>query len=421
MPEYIPGDHYVVIDKPDHIILPNIPQLGNLPHVWMWCRRSRPYVPVWSYAKVPKSKLSPNENGRLLNVYMRPWTLNPATATADNVLLSEMAFCKEGEGERANDETKPETSPRRRELQQSLEVPINAEGHEKKSIGLFAVCGEDAIGSANDRTKPDTSPKRRVLQEAPSAPSTGGERANSVLEPDALPERRCQQRSSTEIANVDEHKNNSTKADASPKRRRLQKSPEEAVEPNSGVRSHAKSWFNYINGNVVSDLARRYINNLLSVTAARIVEKDDESSDEEYKPKPFRATFGGLDLIQETLQGIATRDKDDGAQGIGRYAKTISIGRSLWETPSLSAAEAEEVHEPTFESTFPEEVQTYHKAAQAFIKQTEERPAPFEGKTEPYAHLSYKTMPLGWTIGWRMLRLRSTRKLENQSLQHMNS
>ena len=132
MPEYIPGDHYVVIDKPDHIILPNIPQLGNLPHVWMWCRRSRPYVPVWSYAKVPKSKLSPNENGRLLNVYMRPWTLNPATATADNVLLSEMAFCKEGEGERANDETKPETSPRRRELQRSLEVPINAEGHEQK-------------------------------------------------------------------------------------------------------------------------------------------------------------------------------------------------------------------------------------------------------------------------------------------------
>ena len=95
MPEYIPGDHCVVIDKPDHIILPNIPQLGNLPHVWMWCRRSRPYVPVWSYAKVPKSKLSPNENGRLLNVYMRPWTLNPADATADNVLLSDMALCKE--------------------------------------------------------------------------------------------------------------------------------------------------------------------------------------------------------------------------------------------------------------------------------------------------------------------------------------
>ena len=126
------------------------------------------------------------------------------------------------------------------------------------------------------------------------------------------------------------------------------------------------------------------------MTEARIVDKDDESFDEEYKPKPFRATFGGMDLIQETLQGIATRDIDDGAQGIGRYAKTISIGRSLWETPSLSAAEAEEVHEPTFESTFPEEAQTYHKAAQAFIKQTEERPAPFEGKTEPFAHLSYK-------------------------------
>ena len=48
-------------------------------------------MPVWNYSRVPKSTFSPNENGRLLNVYMRPWTLNQADASEDNVLLCEMA------------------------------------------------------------------------------------------------------------------------------------------------------------------------------------------------------------------------------------------------------------------------------------------------------------------------------------------
>ena len=46
---------------------------------------------MWSFAKVPRSTFSPEENARLLSLYMRPWTLNPNDANVDNPLLSELA------------------------------------------------------------------------------------------------------------------------------------------------------------------------------------------------------------------------------------------------------------------------------------------------------------------------------------------
>ena len=90
-PQYIPGEHYIALPGSDRILLPVLPCLKNLRHMWMWQKRPRPCVPVWNYSKIPKSTLSPNENARLLNVYMRPWTLDPATSSVDNVLLSELS------------------------------------------------------------------------------------------------------------------------------------------------------------------------------------------------------------------------------------------------------------------------------------------------------------------------------------------
>ena len=95
-----------------------------------------------------------------------------------------------------------------------------------------------------------------------------------------------------------------------------------------------------------------------------------------------------MSLIQDTLRGIATRDADDGAQGFGRHAASIGLGRGLWESDALTPAEEKNVHEPRFDDGRFPPLETAFKAAQELIKKTEERPAPFEGKTEPFAHVS---------------------------------
>ena len=71
----IAGVHYKVLPAEDRILLPDLPALCSLPDRWFWKRRTHPHVPVWSYAKIPRSRFSPEENARLLSVYMRPWTL----------------------------------------------------------------------------------------------------------------------------------------------------------------------------------------------------------------------------------------------------------------------------------------------------------------------------------------------------------
>ena len=91
-PRWEAGVHYVALGGADRILLPDLPALGTLQHRWYWQKRRRPYVPVWNYAKVPRVTLSPEENARLLCVYMRPWTLNPANATEQTPLLSRLGM-----------------------------------------------------------------------------------------------------------------------------------------------------------------------------------------------------------------------------------------------------------------------------------------------------------------------------------------
>lgn len=89
---YIAGAHYVAIQTPNRILLLDCPTLGTLRHRWVWEKRDRLHLPVWSDARIPKSNLSPEENARLLSVYMRPWTLHPDDANPSNPLLSELGF-----------------------------------------------------------------------------------------------------------------------------------------------------------------------------------------------------------------------------------------------------------------------------------------------------------------------------------------
>ena len=75
VPEYEAGEHYVAKDGEDRILLPDLPSLQGLRHRWCWEKRSRLHLPTWSYSKVPRPQVSPEENARMFSVYMRPWTL----------------------------------------------------------------------------------------------------------------------------------------------------------------------------------------------------------------------------------------------------------------------------------------------------------------------------------------------------------
>ena len=70
-----PGEHYTAIEGEDRILLPDLRNLHGLRHCWCWEARPRPHLPTWPFAKVPRLQFSPEENVRLLSVYMRPWTL----------------------------------------------------------------------------------------------------------------------------------------------------------------------------------------------------------------------------------------------------------------------------------------------------------------------------------------------------------
>ena len=78
--------------------MPELRELHGLRHCWCWEARPRPDLPTWSFAKVPRLQFSPEENARLLSVYMRPWTLRESESTKSNPLLSLLGKCeKNGE------------------------------------------------------------------------------------------------------------------------------------------------------------------------------------------------------------------------------------------------------------------------------------------------------------------------------------
>jgi hypothetical protein len=95
-PIWIAGLHYKALPSQNRVLLPDIPCLDGLQNRWLWERRARPIVPVWNFAKMPRPTFSPEENARLLSVYMRPWTLDPADVTADNPLLTDLAETASG-------------------------------------------------------------------------------------------------------------------------------------------------------------------------------------------------------------------------------------------------------------------------------------------------------------------------------------
>ena len=92
---------------------------------------------------MPRLQFSPEENARLLSIYMRPWTLRETESTRRNPLLSLLGKC-----EKREDEVRPLW----------IDLPPDATGSGQDAAGVRAVKrrkqGEDSDAySSRDETK----------------------------------------------------------------------------------------------------------------------------------------------------------------------------------------------------------------------------------------------------------------------------
>ena len=285
------------------------------------------------------------ENARLLCVYMRPWTLNPADATEQTPLLSRLGMVQQDAPETKRSNKHTDSVHNHAKSNESLTHAGSAPS--QKDVHSTAVSGntkaEHMNGNTRTRNYDQTTPRTRITQKA--------------------------------------HKANSDKA--------------------TEVRSYARAWMKYIDGNVVSRMNQRFITNLLTATAARVVEEPADSSEDsdEFHYDHLGELAGSMDLIQQTLDGINARDKDNGVEAIGRHAKVIQLGRNVWQSPPLSEAEARKVKEKVFESGhFPPKADVLKAAAEA-TKNEADRPAPFEGRTPAsakYSSIDYVKLMRDW-------------------------
>ena len=297
----------------------------------------RPYVPVWNYAKVPRVTLSPEENARLLCVYMRPWTLNPADMTEQTPLLSRLGIVRETSSSAATSST-----CKTKDLLHTGSAQEKEEAH-----GKTAIAKEEAQSKHED------------------------EGTRSIAENGVRKRRSTKTKQTTNFCNTTE------------------------------VRSYAKAWLKYIDGNVVSRLNQRFITNLLTATAARVVEEPGDSSgdSDDFDYNRSGVSAGSMNLIKQTLDGIRVRDEDNGVEAIGRHATILQLGRNLWQSPPLSTGEASLVKEQFFDDgSFPPAEEALQAAREA-IKNEEDRPAPFDGRTTAsaqYSKFDYEKMLNEW-------------------------
>ena len=96
--------------------------------------------------------------------------------------------------------------------------------------------------------------------------------------------------------------------------------------------------------------------NLLAATAATQAEKQNDSSDDDNEESwhDIDVRAGDLNIVHNTLAGIAKRSSDEGKQALGRHARTIRLGRSLWQSEPLTKDDTKHIRERHFEEgTFP--------------------------------------------------------------------
>ena len=105
----------------------------------------------------------------------------------------------------------------------------------------------------------------------------------------------------------------------------------------------------------------------------------DDSDAEQWENLDVKG--GNMDLVRQTLQGMASRNTDEGVKAMGRHARTIRLGRSLWESPALDSKVSRLIEERFFDDGIFPPIKDVKKAVALAKNPLEERPAPFQSKT----------------------------------------
>jgi hypothetical protein len=160
--------------------------------------------------------------------------------------------------------------------------------------------------------------------------------------------------------------------------------PSECEASTAKARStYAEGWRQYLKGNVVSKTNRKYIENLLVTTAARAVEKDEESdlsSNDDLNYDRKTRDIGNMIVVEKTLQGLAASADGDDADAMSRHATTMALGRSLWASPQLTTEEINNMKDRP--SSYHISVKDAKAALVKHCKETnQERNAPFANAT----------------------------------------
>ena len=88
---------------------------------------------------------------------------------------------------------------------------------------------------------------------------------------------------------------------------------------------------NYINGNVVSRMSKRYNMNLVAATTSPVIDvpgdSSDDSGDDDIDPSTLGV--GRMASVSQMINGILARSDDDGRDGLVWHGASVILGRSL--------------------------------------------------------------------------------------------
>ena len=369
------GVHYVATTAPGRILLPDLAVLHGLRHRWCWHRRPRPFVPVWNFAKLPRNSLPAEENCRLLSVYMRPWTLYEKDATVQTPLLTNLRS--------GNDTGNDAGSDRCRGRGPSID-----QGSDRRD-------GTSDIHRDGDKRGPDEKQFRNTTD---ADDDTEG-RGDAVIGD----YHRCRGHGPS-TGGVVEDGYSGDETD----RRRQGRGP-------GNRKTYAAGWQQYVGGNVATEMQRRYIQNLVIATTARISTELEETTSDESDFEYIRSDrkIGDLSVAQKTIAGLAANDEDVGSIGFGEYGESIALGRSLWQTDRLTAEEMQSMSRSecayTVSATSAKEAVTLHKK-----QQTQNRIAPFCGATQPTSSVRHQDYAIRFARWFETLKTEADQPNEKQ-------